>query len=67
MILESLTLDKRTHRILRGFSEKLPAFLEYILDMGEEFILKLNPPPFKGSLLNEPVIDPNDKPSDYRS
>ena len=68
MILNSLTADKRIHRCLKVFSEKLTAFIDFVREQGPEFIDKLGAPAFKGSLLFDDSKETKiDKYSEYRS
>lgn len=51
-MLHSLTTDKRIHRQLRGFGEKLPHFLDFVRSQGPDFVHNtLKAPVFPGSLL----------------
>ena len=67
LILKSLTKDRRIHRALLSFSDKLPNFIDFIRSKGPEFIRKINVPAFPGSLLLDTRSFMNERNSEFRS
>ena len=46
LILNSLSSDKRIHRCLRVYNDKLTTFIDYVREQGPEFIKNLGVPAF---------------------